>query len=481
MNDEKQLAIEVEQYLKKLGLPVIQTEVGIGKRRLRPDLMGYSLNKDGDLVPQVVVEVKIKPNYIEAQQQLIYYAQHLEGVPYALLATPERKIWYDAKTFLQVEEPTFESNKFFLKESDILETLKSAKHFLASTGMLPYDILWTLCFSFFIRIYLKSTNHLSDWLSIRDEQGFTSMVSQALHHYNVDGPFKKVEIKPQGLKPEDMQQFISILNLVPPQHELLKKTIFSLIEDIGARYAGSYLTPVHLRNLFAGLAQQLNLEGKDVIDLSSGFGGLAFEIVDTIPVQSLKAIELNTEIGYLSKIISAIIGYQNIEIYQGDSLNSSSDNDENKLDKNKFSCVFIDPPLGKKVLEDNGYQNYFVTEGGKRRRVEFTELFIERALDLTKDDGEGYVIALVPEGILFNSANQITRDLIKSKAIIEAIISLPVQTLRPYSGVKLSVLVLRKKTYEYETATNLYIAQPDSIEDFQEVVSGFTKWKQGDI
>lgn len=477
MLSEKKFAVEVEQYLKDIGLSVVQTEVGIGKRRIRPDLVGYSLTKAGDLAPKVVVEIKLDQDYLKGQQQLMYYAQHLGTAPYALLVTPDRKVWYDAETFLQIEQPTFESeSEFFIKESDISETIKSAVEFLKSTGMFSYDILWTMCFSFFVRVHLHSKNRLSDWKSIKTEPDFLFMVNSAFENYEVGRPIKNFEVKPQNLKPEEMQQLVSILSLVPPHHEILKKTLFSLIEDIGAKYAGSYLTPVHLRKLFTGLAQQLNLNKKDGIDLSAGFGGLAFEILDSVPVQSLTAIELNHEIWTISKIISIICGYKNIEVIQANALFS---NGETLSDTEKYSCVFVDPPLGKTTIEEPWYDLYLVAE--KRKRVEFTELFIERAIELAKEDGEGYIIALVPEGILFNSTNQIIRDLIKRQTIIEAIISLPVQTLRPYSGVKLSVLVLRKKTNENETASNLFIAQPNNIDEFEEVVKGFAEWKRGTL
>ena len=102
---------------------------------------------------------------------------------------------------------------------------------------------------------------------------------------------------------------------------------------------------------------------------------------------------------------------------------------------------------------------------------------IEQSLNLAEPGG--FIITLVPEGTLFSSGpSSLLRDLIKERAIVEGIISLPSHTMKPFTGVKVSLLVLRKKKGVTETTKELFLGNPKSVEDIPSVIEEFHNWRR---
>jgi len=100
--------------------------------------------------------------------------------------------------------------------------------------------------------------------------------------------------------------------------------------------------------------------------------------------------------------------------------------------KNYFDCVFLAPPFGLKVDSEYGFD--------KKGSV---ELLINKALVNVKDDG--YVIVIVPDGMLLSSRYSKFRRLLLKNSYIKGIISLTPDAFKPFSTVSTSILVIQNK------------------------------------
>jgi type I restriction enzyme M protein len=69
-------------------------------------------------------------------------------------------------------------------------------------------------------------------------------------------------------------------------------------------------------------------------------------------------------------------------------------------------------------------------------------LFIERCLDMLKPGGRMAIV--LPQGNLNNLGTRVLRDYIANRARLLAVIGLDVNTFKPFTGTKTSVLFLHK-------------------------------------
>lgn len=117
----------------------------------------------------------------------------------------------------------------------------------------------------------------------------------------------------------------------------------------------------------------------------------------------------------------------------------------------QYSIILANPPFTGRIdsLEatiSSKIYPPFIKDGKRVKQVIQSEvLFLERIIQLLKVDGRAAVI--VPEGVLFGSAKAPTkiREMLLKVCSLDAIISLPSGVFMPYTGVKTSILVFKKK------------------------------------
>lgn len=102
-----------------------------------------------------------------------------------------------------------------------------------------------------------------------------------------------------------------------------------------------------------------------------------------------------------------------------------------------LNCVFLAPPFGLKF------------DTNESRAKDAVELLIYKALDKVKFGG--YVIAIVPDGILLSSRNNKFRLFLKKYNAIKGIVNLSVDTFKPYTSVSTSILIIQKGVDEDST------------------------------
>jgi type I restriction enzyme M protein len=140
----------------------------------------------------------------------------------------------------------------------------------------------------------------------------------------------------------------------------------------------------------------------------------------------------------------------------------------------KYDFIISGIPFGK-VSEVSKYEYYYHGHSGN-----LEAMFLKHVMDKLAAGGRAAII--VPDGVLFNRANQL--DVLRQQLLLQfnlhSILSLPKGTLAPYTGVKLSVLFFENTTpvndiwfYELNTEKPLSKLTPISDFDFEEFISLF--------
>lgn len=146
----------------------------------------------------------------------------------------------------------------------------------------------------------------------------------------------------------------------------------------------------------------------------------------------------------LAQMNLSLRGLQDVYIKRLNTLTTTIDANfkrNNSLPLNGYDVVLANPPFSGTIDKDR------INEDVKVHNSTSTEiLFIQYIFNSTKPDGRLGII--VPEGVLSNAykANKILRKYMIEKCNLEAIISLPAGVFKPYSGVKTSIIILKKNS-----------------------------------
>jgi type I restriction enzyme M protein len=144
----------------------------------------------------------------------------------------------------------------------------------------------------------------------------------------------------------------------------------------------------------------------------------------------------------LASMNLALRGLPDVRILRRNVLTTSFDRQikaERGLPLDGYNVVLANPPFSGRVDRDR------IVDDVKIGTTTATELlFVKYMVDNLKPDGRCGVI--VPEGVLFGStgAHKELRRILLQNNCVEAVLSLPGGVFQPYSGVKTSVLILRK-------------------------------------
>jgi len=125
-------------------------------------------------------------------------------------------------------------------------------------------------------------------------------------------------------------------------------------------------------------------------------------------------------------------GIDNPKIDYKDSLSKSYNEAE------QYDIVLANPPFTGKIDRDDINTSLRINSSSSEL------LFLDRISSMLRKDGKAAVI--VPEGVLFGSskAQKQTKEILLKDNQLEAVISLPKGTFKPYTGVKTAILVFTK-------------------------------------
>jgi type I restriction enzyme M protein len=130
-------------------------------------------------------------------------------------------------------------------------------------------------------------------------------------------------------------------------------------------------------------------------------------------------------------------------------LGSSDEIDEQENQKTyrylNFDLLLTNPPFAGENRNDPGLLRQYELakkDGKLRGNVERHILFIERSLDAVRPGGR--IAIVLPQGVLNNTNMQYIREWLFDKARVLAVVGLHVNTFKPHTGTKTSVLFLQK-------------------------------------
>ena len=110
-----------------------------------------------------------------------------------------------------------------------------------------------------------------------------------------------------------------------------------------------------------------------------------------------------------------------------------------------FDILMANPPFAGDIKESrllHRYQLGFKANGEPQTKVGRDILFIERNLDFLKPGGRMAIV--LPQGRFNNTSDKHIRDFIVDRARILAVVGLHVNTFKPHTGTKTSVLFVQK-------------------------------------
>ena len=252
--------------------------------------------------------------------------------------------------------------------------------------------------------------------------------------------------------PETLKSFLKEINEFKYDHsEKLGDAFEYLLSVLGSQGdAGQFRTPRHIIDFIVSVVDPKKNES--ILDPACGTAGFLISSFKHILSQNTKERKgdcltmderkrlMNSLVGYdispdmvrLSLVNMYLHGFSTPKIHEYDTLTS-----EEKWNET-YDVILANPP-------------FMTPKGGIRPHKRFSVqanrsevLFVDYMMEHISTNGRVGVI--VPEGIIFQSANayKALRRLLVDNGSLFAVISLPAGVFQPYSGVKTSILLMDK-------------------------------------
>lgn len=265
------------------------------------------------------------------------------------------------------------------------------------------------------------------------------------------------------------------------EYEIVDSAFEYLITEVSKGKKGQYFTPRHVIKM---CVKMLNpKENEFVIDPACGSGGFLlhamYHIWEKLHTESAKreyagryvfGIDFDDNMRRISQALMLIAGDGKHHIFKRNSLDArdwqgtqaeearvelkrllrnSDEVDDQENEKTyrylNFDLLLTNPPFAGENRNDPGLLRQYElakNDGKLRNNVERHILFIERSLDAVKPGGR--IAIVLPQGVLNNTNMQYIREWLFEKARILAVVGLHVNTFKPHTGTKTSVLFLQK-------------------------------------
>jgi type I restriction enzyme M protein len=280
--------------------------------------------------------------------------------------------------------------------------------------------------------------------------------------------------------------FLEKIKLFNSNLQIIDEAFEYLIPQISKKSKGQFFTP---RPVIDMVVKMLNPKASEfVIDPACGSAGfllhavmwVAGGIISGKPLpenarnfaqNKIYGIDFAKEAVKIAKAINLIVGDGKSHIYKDNSLAPHTWNDETRSGlegrllrfpydsqrdrENQEKFLFFDfdvlmtnPPFAGTVKERDILRLYKLAEKNGRvvDKIGRHILFLERSLQFLRPGGRMAIV--LPQGLLNNTSAEYIRRFIIDEARILAVVGLHVNTFKPHTGTKTSVLFLRKYTDE---------------------------------
>jgi len=297
-------------------------------------------------------------------------------------------------------------------------------------------------------------------------------------------PTDKIELRDDHLKV--CVSFLEKIKLFNSNLQIIDEAFEYLIPQVSKKKEGQFFTP---RPVVDMVVKMLNPKASEfVIDPACGSAGfllhsvmwVAGGIISGKPLpenarnfaqNKIYGIDFAKKPVKIAKAINLIVGDGKSHIYKDNSLAPHTWGNETKSvlrdrllrfltdpEKDKenqekllffdFDVLMTNPPFAGTVKERNILRLYKLAEKNERwvNKIGRHILFLERSLQFIRPGGRMAIV--LPQGLLNNTTAEYIRRFIIEEARILAVVGLHVNTFKPHTGTKTSVLFLRKYTDE---------------------------------
>lgn len=325
----------------------------------------------------------------------------------------------------------------------------------------------------YFRIYGESPQQL--------EQKMNELFNQAKKKwYGVFGDLEKIELTPTHLM--TCVSFLQDIKLFNSNLYVIDEAFEYLVTQVAKDSKGQYFTPRHVIDM---AVEMLNpKEDEYVIDTAAGSCGFTVHTIFHIAGQQFTnqklpeharefaqnnvfGIDFDLRAVKVAKALNLIAGDGKTNVYKANSLDSSTwkediqsalkprlrrfpknseldDENQRKYKYFNFDVLLTNPPFAGDIAERHLLREYSLTEknGKARPKVERDTLFIERDLNFLRDGGRMAII--LPQGKFNNTQEEYIREYIMQHCRILAVVSLDINTFKPHTGTKTSILFVQK-------------------------------------
>jgi len=280
---------------------------------------------------------------------------------------------------------------------------------------------------------------------------------------------EKIKLTPEHLsicvaEIQEMKLFGADLRIIDEAFEYL-------IPEVAKSKKGQYFTP---RVIIDAAVKMLNPNRKEyVIDPACGSAGFLVhtmqyvwekynmqdnEIKTAYARKFLWGIDFEEKATKISRAIMLIAGDGRSHIYRENSLEFPRWSEKLKVDLREeglirdekckelnFDILLTNPPFAGDIKESWLKALYEIVPESKKKdntAIDRHILFIERALNMLKPGGRMAIV--LPQGIFNNTNDRYIREFIMKKARILAVVGLHINSFKPHTGTKTSLLFLKK-------------------------------------
>ncbi|MFH0948051.1 MAG: N-6 DNA methylase [Elusimicrobiota bacterium] len=286
------------------------------------------------------------------------------------------------------------------------------------------------------------------------------------------------EIKLNGASLKSAVSHLENLVLFESDLRIIDEAFEYLISKVSKGEKGQYFTPRHVIDM---CVKMLNpTVGEYVLDPASGSGGFLvhtmFQVWENIKNEKdrikysgeyLYGIDFDEKAQKVSKAIMLIAGDGSSNVFRLNSLEPWTwkgetgydalkkfllfieDYEQNKENQNalkylKFDLILTNPPFAGDIDEKEILRFYDIAKKNKKivNKLGKHILFLERCIHFLKPGGRMAIV--LPQGVLNNTNMEYIREFLFDKARILAVVGLEVNTFKPHTGTKTSVLFLQK-------------------------------------
>jgi len=295
-------------------------------------------------------------------------------------------------------------------------------------------------------------------------------------------PTDRIELRNDHLKV--CVSFLEKIKLFNSNLRIIDEAFEYLIPQVSKKKEGQFFTPRPVEDM---VVKMLNPKASEfVIDPACGSAGFLLHSVmwvaggmisgKPLPESArnfaqtkIYGIDFAKKAVKIAKAINLIVGDGKSHVYKDNSLAPHTWEDETKsglrsrllrfpdnpeIDRENqskflffdFDVLMTNPPFAGTVKERDVLRLYNLAEKNGRyvNKIGRHILFLERSLQFIRPGGRMAIV--LPQGLLNNTNAEYIRRFIIDEARILAVVGLHVNTFKPHTGTKTSVLFLRKYT-----------------------------------